>query len=67
MLNFSGSFFSFEQQNSTEENNLKNAGLAKFFSMYAMENELVLNETKEETILKIAKKIYDKKLKKNLE
>ena len=32
--------------------------------MYAMENELVLNETKEETILKIAKKIYDKKLKK---
>ena len=35
--------------------------------MYAMENELVLNETKEEIILKIAKKIYDKKLKKNLE
>ena len=29
--------------------------------MYAMGNELVLNETKEET-LKIAKKIYDKKL-----
>ena len=32
--------------------------------MYAKGNELVLNETKEETILKIAKRIYDKKLKK---
>ena len=32
--------------------------------MYAKGNELVLEETKEETILKIAKKIYDKKLKK---
>ena len=34
--------------------------------MYAKGNELV-EETKEETILKIAKKIYDKKFKKNLE
>ena len=33
----------------------KNVGIAKFFSMYAKGNELVLNETKEETILKIAK------------
>ena len=39
----------------------KNVGVGRFFSMHAKVNELVLNETKEETILKIAQKFMKKR------
>ena len=38
----------------------------EFFSMHAKVNELVLNETKEETMLKIAQKFVKKGKKKTL-
>ena len=39
---------------------LKNVGIARLFSMYTKVNELVLNETKEETMLKTAQKFLKK-------
>ena len=42
----------------------KNVGVGRFFSMHAKVNELVLIETKEETMLKIAQKFVKKGKKK---
>ena len=64
LLYFSSSSFSFEQQNKWKENTKKNVGVGRFFSMHAKVNELVLNETKEETMLKIAQKFMKKGKKK---